>query len=329
MVWNWKKGKSTLRNRCKNSWGSKKVPGITDGMNCLKISACTMNTRSFTRDVQQNITSSANWVITKSHCQNAVKNCGIRFMQTAKNIARIIQKKDESKEYHHTEGTVYEYTRLRVASMFGKKIGEGGTHGEILEKFWCRADLEHNCYIPMSDEAIQKFLDCYSQSKKDGKQKELELLNDYQIGLIQKEKLQEAIGEISLSNYIAARKSFHQKYGYYPIKVPVYGLDGFDILRFEKENNTMSTIEITSKIEALKELEALIEEAKAEAEALRDEIKTEMLNRNTEEMEAGQYIVRWTPVLSQRFDSTAFKKVMPEVYKDFIKQTASRRFSIA
>lgn len=91
----------------------------------------------------------------------------------------------------------------------------------------------------------------------------------------------------------------------------------------------MSTIEITSKIEALKELEALIEEAKAEAENLRDEIKTEMLNRNTEEMEAGQYIVRWTPVLSQRFDSTAFKKVMPDIYKSFTKQVSSRRFSIA
>lgn len=91
----------------------------------------------------------------------------------------------------------------------------------------------------------------------------------------------------------------------------------------------MSTIEITSKIEALKELEALIEEAKAEAEALRDEIKTEMLNRNTEEMEAGQYIVRWTPVLSQRFDSTAFKKVMPDIYKSFTKQVSSKRFSIA
>ena len=91
----------------------------------------------------------------------------------------------------------------------------------------------------------------------------------------------------------------------------------------------MSTIEITSKIEALKELEALIEEAKAEAENLRDEIKTEMLNRNTEEMEAGQYIVRWTPILSQRFDSTAFKKVMPDIYKSFTKQVSSRRFSIA
>ena len=91
----------------------------------------------------------------------------------------------------------------------------------------------------------------------------------------------------------------------------------------------MSTIEITSKIEALKDLESLIEEAKAEAEALRDEIKTEMLNRDTEELEAGQYIVRWTSVLTQRFDTTAFKKVMPDVYKAYIKQVSSRRFSIA
>ena len=91
----------------------------------------------------------------------------------------------------------------------------------------------------------------------------------------------------------------------------------------------MSTIEITTKIAALKELEDLIEEAKAEAETLRDEIKTEMLNRNTEEMEAGQYIIRWTSVLSQRFDTTGFKKAYGELYKDFTKQIASRRFSIA
>ena len=91
----------------------------------------------------------------------------------------------------------------------------------------------------------------------------------------------------------------------------------------------MSTVEITSKIEALKDLEALIEEAKSEAETLRDEIKTEMLNRNTEEMEAGQYIIRWTSVLSQRFDTTSFKKVYGDLYKEYTKQTASRRFTIA
>ena len=91
----------------------------------------------------------------------------------------------------------------------------------------------------------------------------------------------------------------------------------------------MSTIEITSKIEALRDLESLIEEAKAEAETLRDEIKAEMLNRDTEELEVGSHIVRWTPVLSNRFDTTAFKKAMPELYRSYTKQTASRRFSIA
>lgn len=91
----------------------------------------------------------------------------------------------------------------------------------------------------------------------------------------------------------------------------------------------MSTHEIMSKIEALKEWESVIAEAQAEAEALKDAIKTEMSLRNVEELEAGQYIVRWTSVLTQRFDSTAFKKVMPDVYKSFTKQVASRRFTIA
>lgn len=91
----------------------------------------------------------------------------------------------------------------------------------------------------------------------------------------------------------------------------------------------MSTNQITSKIEALLEWENIMAEAKEEAEALRDEIKKEMLLRNTEELAAGQYIVRWTSILSQRFDATAFKKTMPDVYKSFLKQVTSRRFSIA
>ena len=91
----------------------------------------------------------------------------------------------------------------------------------------------------------------------------------------------------------------------------------------------MSTTEMTAKIESLRELEALIEEAKAEAEFLRDEIKSEMLKRDTEELTAGQYIVRWTSVLSNRFDTTAFKKVMPDIYTAYTKQVASRRFTIA
>lgn len=91
----------------------------------------------------------------------------------------------------------------------------------------------------------------------------------------------------------------------------------------------MSTVEITAKIEEIKELEELIKEAEAEVEALKDEIKAVMLERNTEEMEVGKYIVRWTSVLSSRFDSTAFKKVMPDLYRAYTKQVASRRFSVS
>ena len=91
----------------------------------------------------------------------------------------------------------------------------------------------------------------------------------------------------------------------------------------------MSTNQIMNKIENLLYWEKIMEEAKEKADAIRDEIKQEMVSRDTEEMTVGQYIVRWTSVLSQRFDATAFKKVMPEIYKAYTKQVASRRFTIA
>ena len=91
----------------------------------------------------------------------------------------------------------------------------------------------------------------------------------------------------------------------------------------------MSQNEIVSKIEQLKEWEAILEEAQAEVETLKDAIKNEMLAKETEELIAGAYIIRWTSVLSTRFDSTAFKKEHAELYKEFTKQVSSKRFSIA
>ena len=91
----------------------------------------------------------------------------------------------------------------------------------------------------------------------------------------------------------------------------------------------MTKNEIITKIDALNEWEALMEEAKAEVEALRDSIKAEMLERDTEELAAGQYIVRWTSIISNRFDSTSFKKAYGDLYKAFTKQSTSRRFTIS
>jgi predicted phage-related endonuclease len=63
-------------------------------------------------------------------------------------------------------------------------------------------------------------------------------------------------------------------------------------------------------------------------ETLKDSIKAEMTAREVDELTADVFKVRWTTVESSRFDSTAFKKAMPELFKQFSKQTTSRRFSI-
>jgi len=100
-------------------------------------------------------------------------------------------------------------------------------------------------------------------------------------------------------------------------------------LQNTKEITQMSKMELLAKIELLNKYEAMMEELKAEAESIRNSIKAEMEAREVEELIAGQYIVRFTSVLSNRFDSTAFKKVLPELYKAYTKQVASKRFTIS
>lgn len=91
----------------------------------------------------------------------------------------------------------------------------------------------------------------------------------------------------------------------------------------------MGTQELTAKVREIKELQQLIEEAEAEMEALKDQIKAEMESRSVEELTADVFKIRWTTVKSSRFDTTAFRKAMPELAEQFTKDTTSRRFVIA
>lgn len=91
----------------------------------------------------------------------------------------------------------------------------------------------------------------------------------------------------------------------------------------------MTKKEIIAQIELMNEWERVIEEAKAEVEAIKDSIKAEMADRDLDELEAGSYIVRYKTVATSRFDSTAFKKTYEDLYKVFLKQSTSRRFSIS
>ena len=91
----------------------------------------------------------------------------------------------------------------------------------------------------------------------------------------------------------------------------------------------MSTIELETRIAKMQEWEAIAEEAKQEADAIRDTIKEELQKRNATELVAGKFIVRWTSVTSNRFDSSAFKKIHGDLYKAFCKVVESRRFSVS
>ena len=92
----------------------------------------------------------------------------------------------------------------------------------------------------------------------------------------------------------------------------------------------MGNNEMLKKVELLLEYESAIEEMKAEADEIRNNIKAEMDARETEELQIGQFIVRFTNVVSSRFDTKRFKeKFGADVYKAFTKEVQSRRFSIA
>lgn len=73
-------------------------------------------------------------------------------VQTAKNVSTIIKSDKEVIKLNHKESTTYEYTRVRMRTMFGTKAGERGTNGLIREKIWCHLDAENHCYIPLDDE---------------------------------------------------------------------------------------------------------------------------------------------------------------------------------
>ena len=89
----------------------------------------------------------------------------------------------------------------------------------------------------------------------------------------------------------------------------------------------MSTNELTARIRELRELQALIEEANAEAENIKDVIKAHM--GDSEELRAGEYKVTWKPVTSARFDATAFKATHAELYRQYSRETTTRRFCVA
>lgn len=89
----------------------------------------------------------------------------------------------------------------------------------------------------------------------------------------------------------------------------------------------MSINELEAKARELRQLQALIDEAQAEAEALKDAIKAAMGDR--EAIQTGEYKITWKAVTASRVDTVALRKALPDVAERFTHTTTTRRFCVA
>lgn len=90
----------------------------------------------------------------------------------------------------------------------------------------------------------------------------------------------------------------------------------------------MNTQELEKQIKELKEFKLMQEEIQAEITAIEDKIKTEMTKQNVNELQVEIFKIRYVDVTSNRFDTTSFKKIYSGLYKQFLRQSNSKRFSI-
>ena len=91
----------------------------------------------------------------------------------------------------------------------------------------------------------------------------------------------------------------------------------------------MSINELDAKVKELRELRNFEAEVKAEITSIEDEIKAEMLEKNTDVLRGENCLITWKTIITSRFDSAAFKLTHADLFSQYTKATTSRRLVIA
>ena len=86
---------------------------------------------------------------------------------------------------------------------------------------------------------------------------------------------------------------------------------------------------MNAKVKELRELRRMADELAAEIEAIQDELKGHMAAQDTDTLTGSDWKITWKSVISNRLDSTALKKELPEIAARYMRQTTARRFVLA
>ena len=91
----------------------------------------------------------------------------------------------------------------------------------------------------------------------------------------------------------------------------------------------MSISELNMKVKEPRELKRMADELAGEIEALQDGIKAHMTKQNTDTLTGTDWKITYKTVTSNRLDSTALKKELPDIAARYTKASVSRRFTLA
>ena len=91
----------------------------------------------------------------------------------------------------------------------------------------------------------------------------------------------------------------------------------------------MSIFELDASVKELRELQAIVDEATAQIEAIKDKIKLRMVDDGTEVLQGNGWKATWHTVTSSRLDSKALKAAHPNLVAQYSKPSITTRFTLA
>lgn len=91
----------------------------------------------------------------------------------------------------------------------------------------------------------------------------------------------------------------------------------------------MSINELDAKVKDLRELRRMADELAAEIDSIQGILKAHMEAEGVDTITGSDWKVTYKEVTSSRLDTAAIKKALPDLVKQFTRQTTTRRFVLA
>jgi len=93
-----------------------------------------------------------------------------------------------------------------------------------------------------------------------------------------------------------------------------------------KAVDAMNTLEKVQEYERVKQL---VDELSTYMDTIKQELINEMEQKQLQELKIDIFKVRYITVVSNRFNTTEFKKIHEDLYNQYLKESRSKRFTIA